>query len=218
VITLALDASTYVGSVCVVAGRDVLSARTVPMRDARSERLMPAVAEALGEAGMSADQMDRVVCGEGPGSFTSLRIAASIAKGLAAATGRPLYAVSSLALMVAAVRPPLAAGDYLAVLDALRGEAYAARCLIDERGEVAEVSAVALVGRDDLAAVAGGRPIVGDERGAAAVPDARGVLRTLALLDRSGPVDLRHWEPRYGRVAEAQRRWEATHGRSLADA
>ena len=163
--------------------------------------------------------MDRIVCGEGPGSFTSLRIAASIAKGLAAAADRPLYAVSSLALMVAAVSPPLAAGEYVAVLDALRGEAYAARCLVHEGGEVTEVSDLALVARDDIAALAAaGRPVVGDGLGLAATPHARGVLRVSAILDRGGPVDLRQWEPRYGRVAEAQRRWEAAHGRSLADA
>jgi tRNA threonylcarbamoyladenosine biosynthesis protein TsaB len=218
VITLALDASTYAGSVCVAAGHDVLGARTVAMRDARSERLMPAVAEALAEAGVLVEQVDRVVCGEGPGSFTSLRIAASIAKGLAVAIGRPLYAVSSLALMVGAAKPALASGEYLAVLDALRGEAYAARCLVDERGEVAEVGDIALVARGDIAALARGRLIVGDERGVEAMPDARGVLRTSALLERTGPVDLRRWEPQYGRVAEAQRRWEAAHGRSLADA
>jgi tRNA threonylcarbamoyladenosine biosynthesis protein TsaB len=32
---------------------------------------------------------------------------------------------------------------------------------------------------------------------------------------RSGPVDLAGWEPDYGRLAEAQVRWEAVHGRPL---
>jgi tRNA A37 threonylcarbamoyladenosine modification protein TsaB len=50
VITLALDASTYAGSVCIVAGREVVAAREVQMRDSRSERLMPAVVAVLAEA------------------------------------------------------------------------------------------------------------------------------------------------------------------------
>jgi tRNA threonylcarbamoyladenosine biosynthesis protein TsaB len=111
VITLALDASTYVGSVCIARGGDVWLARTVAMRDPRSERLMPAVAAALGDAAIGLADVDRIVCGEGPGSFTSLRIAASIAKGLAVAADRPRYAVSSLALMVAAVERPLGPGE-----------------------------------------------------------------------------------------------------------
>jgi tRNA threonylcarbamoyladenosine biosynthesis protein TsaB len=219
VITLALDASTYVGSVCLARGRDVLLARTAPMRGARSERLMPEVAAALGDAGLTLAGVDRIVCGEGPGSFTSLRIAASIGKGLAVAAGRPLYAVSSLALMVAAVDPPLGPGEYVAVLDALRGEAYAARCLVREAGQVADVGDVGLLAREDVAALAReGRAVVGDERGIDGAPDARGVVGVAALLDRDGPVDLAAWEPRYGRMAEAQRRWEAAHGRSLFDA
>ena len=43
---------------------------------------------------------NRIVCGAGPGSFTSLRIAGSIAKGIAGGANRPLYAVPSMALMV----------------------------------------------------------------------------------------------------------------------
>ena len=218
-ITLALDASTYVGSVCVTRGDEVLASHTVAMRDARSERLMPAVADVLARAALAVGAIDRIVCGEGPGSFTSLRIAASIAKGIAVAADRPLYALSSLALMVAAVDPPLAPGHYAAVLDALRGEYYVAECLVGDGGRVTDVGEVALVGREEVAALAGrGRRLVGDERGSVGAPSARGVLRCETLLARDGPVDLRAWEPRYGRVAEAQRRWEATHGRSLSDA
>jgi tRNA threonylcarbamoyladenosine biosynthesis protein TsaB len=35
------------------------------------------------------------------------------------------------------------------------------------------------------------------------------------MLDRDGPVDLASWEPDYGRLAEAQVRWERAHGRPL---
>jgi tRNA threonylcarbamoyladenosine biosynthesis protein TsaB len=37
----------------------------------------------------------------------------------------------------------------------------------------------------------------------------------LESLLASGPVDLASWEPSYGRLAEAQVRWEAAHGRPL---
>jgi hypothetical protein len=40
----------------------------------------------------------------------------------------------------------------------------------------------------------------------------------MSLLERDGPVDLASWEPDYGRVAEAQRRWEAAHGRAMPHA
>jgi tRNA threonylcarbamoyladenosine biosynthesis protein TsaB len=218
-IVLAVDASTYAGSVCVLQGREILSHRRVVMRDVRSERLMPAVAEALAEAGLSVGRVDRLACGAGPGSFTSLRIAAAIAKGLAAAMGRPLYPVSSLALMAGAAEPPLGPGEYVLVLDALRGEAYAATCVVDEHGDVTDLGAVRLVSEADLATLGrGARGLVGEGRDVKSAPDARGIVRTTALLERDGPADLRRWEPEYGRVAEAQRRWEAAHGRALSNA
>ena len=215
-ITLAVDASTYAGSVCVARGRDVVASRAVAMRDPHHERLMPAVAEALGGTGLDLRQVDRVVCGAGPGSFTSLRIAAAITKGLAMTIGRPLYAVSSLALMIGALDPPPAPGEYVAVLDALRGEAYAATCVVDDAGDVADVGPVRVVREDDVDALEqSGRVVVGDGRRLGGAPNARGVVRVAGLLERQGPADLAQWEPDYGRVAEAQRRWEAAHGRAL---
>src|SRR5437764_15183626 len=121
-ITLALDASTYAGDVAVLDGSRVLAEATVAMKGAEHERLMPAVADALRTSAVDVDAVQRVVCGAGPGSFTSLRIAGAIAKGIAAGTGAPLFAVPSMALIVAGAR--LAPGRYLTVIDALRGEAY----------------------------------------------------------------------------------------------
>src|SRR5436853_2860848 len=100
-ITLALDASTYRGSVAVLEEDRVLVQATTEMRSRDAERLMPAVDWALREVGLVIDRIERIVCGGGPGSFTSLRISASIAKGLAEGRGIPLFAVSSLALLVA---------------------------------------------------------------------------------------------------------------------
>ena len=213
---LTLDASTYAGSVCVSRGGTVLAEATTPMRGEHEERLMPAVADALARAGVSIEAVDAIVCGAGPGSFTSLRIAASIAKGIAFARERPLFAVSSLALLVAATDATRAAGEYLAVLDALRGEVYAAACTVDESGELAQVGAVELMPIERLAVMEErDRLVVGAGHAIDAVPHARGVVRLASLLARSTPVPLDGWEPSYGRLAEAQVQWEAAHGRPL---
>ena len=98
-ITLAIEASTYTGSVAVIRDGVVLTESATAMRGEREERLMPAVADALTSAGLAPNAIDRVVCGAGPGSFTSLRIASAIAKGLALAAGVPLHPVSSLLLV-----------------------------------------------------------------------------------------------------------------------
>src|SRR5207249_4063840 len=83
VITLALDAATYRGTVAVLDDERVIVERSAPMRDRDAEQLMPAVDLALRDAGVDLRSLQRIVCGAGPGSFTSLRIAASLAKGLA---------------------------------------------------------------------------------------------------------------------------------------
>ena len=81
---------------------------------------MPMLADCLASAGVGVTEVSRIVCGSGPGSFTSLRVAASIAKGIAAGVGCPLFSVSSLLLIPAAAE--LAAGRYISALPAMRGE------------------------------------------------------------------------------------------------
>lgn len=215
-IGLVLDASTYVGTVAVLRDGAVVASAEAAMRGEREERLMPAVAATLAAAGVSPASVERIVCGSGPGSFTSLRIAASIAKGMAYAHDASLCAVSSLTLMVAALEPLPAEGHYLAVLDALRGEAYVQLVAVGAAG-VSAVGEPRIVALGDVDAVAGeaGATTVGAGRSIEAAPHARGAARLLPPLDGLPPVDLATWEPAYGRLAEAQVRWEAAHGRPL---
>ena len=210
-LTLAIDASTYAGSVCVLRGDRVLSESTTAMRGIDEERLLPAIDETLRSAGATVTEVQRVVCGAGPGSFTSLRISASIAKGVAQGRSVPLFAVSSLALIVAGSVAPPTAGEYLAALDALRGESYVSRCVVDDRGLVVQVGETKLVPTDELHAAT--MRVVGPAWPGEAAPHARGVARLGVSL--GAPVDLASWEPSYGRLAEAQVKWEAAHGRPL---
>ncbi len=212
---LALDASTYTASVALVQDDAILRERTVPMRDPRHERLMPAVAETLGAGGIS--EIEGIICGAGPGSFTSLRIAGSIAKGLAAASGKPLFAVSSLALLIAGREPGTPPGRWLALLDAMRGESFAQLFEVAALGDVSTVSEVRVVRDEEIAALARTMHArtAGHGRELEAAPHARGVVRLRAHPALRSPVDLASWEPEYGRLAEAQVRWESAHGRSL---
>ena len=218
VITLVLEASTYAGSAAVIDGPRVVAERAVAMRGREHEALMPAVAAVLEEANVSPGAIERVVCGAGPGSFTSLRIAGAIAKGLALAAVCPLVPVSSLALVVAS-REPFAPGRYLAAIDALLGEHYVALFEVGASGDlralgpelrVPSAEVLARAAEHDAVAVGPGR-----EGTAHVDPRAAAAVRLGALLDATPPADLAEWEPAYGRLAEAQVKWEAVHGRSL---
>lgn len=223
--TLALEGATYEGSVALVRDSEVVAERTLRAEDGgspragRGERLMPAVAECLEEAGAGRSEIARIVCGSGPGSFTSLRVAASVAKGLAVGYGVGLHSVSSLVLTVSGARPSPPMGEYLSVLDAMRGEFHAARIVLGPGGIAIQAGPAALISVGELADLAEREPalrIIGPGQRIDAHPHARGVAPMLAAIIEAGPVDLASWEPDYGRLAEAQVRWEAAHGRPLA--
>jgi tRNA threonylcarbamoyladenosine biosynthesis protein TsaB len=224
--TLALEAATYRGSVALLRGPEVVCERTLSAEDGgkpragRGEHLMPAIADCLNEAGVSGrEDVGRIVCGAGPGSFTSLRIAGSVAKGLAEGYGAELFAVSSLALSVSGAKPPLPSGEYLSVLDAMRDEFYAARIVLSPDSPGIQIGAATLMPPEvleELRAREHGVRVVGPGQDIEAYPHARGVARLFAAIVEAGSVDLASWEPNYGRLAEAQVRWEAAHGRRLA--
>jgi tRNA threonylcarbamoyladenosine biosynthesis protein TsaB len=224
--TIALDGSTYQGSVALIRDSKVVAERTLSgeevgsgKREAgRGDALMPAIAECLKETGIKREEIARIVCGAGPGSFTSLRVAGSVAKGLAVGYGVDLFAVSSLVLTVAGARPTLPAGEYLSVLDAMRGEYFVARVALLSDQTVIQPEPTKLVGAAQLVELAEREPLVrtiGPGQLLDFRPHARGVAPLLKSLIAQGPVDLASWEPNYGRLAEAQVRWEAEHGRPL---
>ena len=216
-ITLALDASTYVGDVAVLRDSEILATESVAMKGAEHERLMPAVVGVLRAANVEVDVIERVACGAGPGSFTSLRIAGAICKGIACGVGVPLFAVPSGALIVAGAE--LAVGRYLSVVDALRGEAYVALYEVDLDRRIHELEPARIVSVADVEVLAADleAQTIGPSRDLCRIV-ANPRASAVAVLDdyiTGGPVDLASWEPAYGRLAEAQVKWEAAHGRPL---
>ena len=188
------------------------------MKGAEHERLMPAIASALTHACVDIDAVRRVVCGAGPGSFTSLRIAGAIAKGIASGVGVPLFALPSMALIAGGA--DVRRGRYLTVVDALRGEAYVALFEIEDANTLVEIAPARLVPSVEVDAIAAehGALTISPSREFGTIvshPRARAVARLESWISARGPVNLSTWEPAYGRLAEAQVRWETTHGRPL---
>lgn len=217
-ITLVLESSTYSGSVALLNGATLLGERRVAMRGRDHETLMPAVAALLAEHGVAPGGVGRVVCGAGPGAFTSLRISGAIAKGIAMAAGAPLVPVSSLALVVAS-HEPYTPGRYLAAVNAMRGEYYVQLFEIDAGGELRTLSSMTIVSATDVERVAAeqrAQAIGPDSADARVSPLAAAAARIMAVIEATPAADLAAWEPAYGRVAEAQAKWEAAHGAPLA--
>lgn len=218
-ITLVVEASTYAGSTALLEGSRLLGERSVAMRGKEFEALMQAVGDLLSDCAVAPGQIARVVCGGGPGSFTSLRIAGSIAKGIAMAVGAELVPISSLALLVASLGPH-EAGHFLACADAMRGESYVQTFELGADGRLSATSEQFVVPTssvEEVAATRGARAVGASRSGAdCVVPHARSAVRITNMIDMTPPADLASWEPIYGRLAEAQVKWEAVHGRPLA--
>jgi len=209
-IQLALDASAGPASVALFVDGRLVQARRID-RKGSAELLAPTIAEMLAAEQMHARELTDVIVGAGPGSFTGLRVAAALGKGLARGAGAVLHAVPSLPL-IAASGEARAPAQYLNVLDALRGEWFVQQSTLhpDGRwtvdGEVERLTIAAARERAlSCSASIVGPPICLEQQ-----PDARA-----ALLLGTHVVPLDSWEPDYGRLAEAQVQWEATHERAL---
>jgi tRNA threonylcarbamoyladenosine biosynthesis protein TsaB len=127
VIVVGLDTATAATVAGVLDGAGaVTEVRDDPepgARPAHAGRLLGAAEAALERAGVGWEQVERLAVGVGPGSFTGLRIGIATARALAQARGLPVVGVSSLEALA---RGAGETGVIVAVLDARRGEAFAA--------------------------------------------------------------------------------------------
>jgi tRNA threonylcarbamoyladenosine biosynthesis protein TsaB len=128
---LAIETATESCSVALVHGETVIArSELAPRRHA--ERVLPMADDLLAEAGIGKHALDAIAVGRGPGAFTGVRLAVSLAQGMAMALDRPVVTVSSLAAL--ALEAPEDNAAILAVIDARMGEIYAACYRRDDGG------------------------------------------------------------------------------------
>jgi len=174
---LALDTSTSTASVAVFDGQRVVSETTWLAGREHSTRLLVEVEAGLERIGRAAPDVTGLVVARGPGSFTGVRVALSVAKGMAAGLGIPLWGVSSLDVLA------LAAGSVdlpvRAVLEAGRGR-YASG--LYERGVAVEPPLLATL--DALIQLIRDETLVIGELG----PDARQRLQAQSEVRLADPA------------------------------
>jgi tRNA threonylcarbamoyladenosine biosynthesis protein TsaB len=217
---LAFDTATEHLSIAVAAHGRVLTHESAGGAQA-SATLIPAILALLAKAGVTLRELDAIAFGRGPGAFTGLRTACSVAQGLAYGANKPVLAIDTLLAVAEEARAGRDALHAWVAMDARMDEVYAAQYAFAE-GAWSVIDAPMLTTPDALnerwqarppqlvagsaLAAFGARLLVGD---AALAPDA--LPRAAAMLPlaralwaRGGAVDAAHALPLYLRDKVAQ--------------
>ncbi|PKI14256.1 tRNA (adenosine(37)-N6)-threonylcarbamoyltransferase complex dimerization subunit type 1 TsaB [Colwellia sp. 12G3] len=128
---LALDASTEACSVALqVNGKTFSRYELCPQ--SHSLHLLPMIDAVLQEAGIKLAELDGLVFGQGPGSFTGVRIGVGVAQGLAFSANLPVVGVSSLQAMAQLAYIKHGQKQVVAAIDARMSEVYNGCFVLDE--------------------------------------------------------------------------------------
>lgn len=224
-LTLALDTSTRRGSVALGHTGDryleLLGEATLEVSATHSETVLPAIDRLVRSTEHGPADIEAVVVGAGPGSFTGVRIGAALARGICFPARAELFAYSSLAAIAAGADT---AGRVCALLDARRDQVYAGGYTVgpggldehfgpragplDELLDELDLSAWTFAGvlsreQRETIATAGGT-LLPPERGR---PSGAGLLRLVQWARAAGQVaEPARWEPEYVRSSSADRR------------
>lgn len=143
---LAIDTATSCSTVALTTGNrkegQVLASLSLSSNITHSRRLLSSIERLLEESSIAREDLAGYAVGLGPGSFTGLRIGMATVKGLAAASGLPLYGISTLDAIAANC---LASCLICAVLDARKKEVYAAFYRLNDKGLTERVTDIIAV-------------------------------------------------------------------------
>lgn len=181
-----------------------------------SAALIPLLQQLLARAGLGLRTLDAIVFGRGPGSFTGLRTACSVAQGLGFGARVPVLGVETLLAVAEDARARCGADRVVAVLDARMGEVYAARYVHD--GGVWQREGDIVLARPEAVDVPPGWTLAGNilTPRVDAVPSASALLRLAPRLIAAGEAHgADHALPVYIRDKVAQTTEERAQARQL---
>lgn len=120
---LVFDASSSWCSASLSIDGSIISAAEEQPRK-HAQLIMPMIEDICQQSGIKPSQLDGIAFGKGPGSFTGLRIAISVAQGLSIATGAKLYGISSLEALAWQAMKSHDADHVLSIMNAHMGEVF----------------------------------------------------------------------------------------------
>ncbi len=152
---LAIETSSAACSAALSIDGEIVERHALAPRQ-HASLLLPMIESLLVEAGLKVTALDACAFGRGPGSFTGVRIAASVIQGIAFAADLPVVAVSTLAALAAGGARESRQENILAALDARKDEVYFAAyrftangCPVLAAEEVVCAPAAVMIPEDD---------------------------------------------------------------------
>lgn len=120
--TLIVDSSTKVLYEALLKNDEVICERYVDGQNDHAKNIVKIVEDMYCAAGITARDVTKVVCGIGPGSYTGVRMAVTLAKMMGVFMKCDVYKISTLQLMASGTK-----GKALCAIDARRGNSFSAR-------------------------------------------------------------------------------------------
>lgn len=128
---LFLNTSNKYLYLCLMEDDNIVNELLMEGNNNHSEKLIDVLEEFLNNNQIAVDDLDELYVGRGPGSYTGVRIACTVAKVLAYAKGIKLFSFSSLDLILSnELKNP---GTYQVVMDARRGNSFAKVVKVNEQ-------------------------------------------------------------------------------------
>lgn len=223
---LAFDSSSKALSVALLENQELLAEVNLNIKKNHSISLMPAIDFLMEQVGFEPTDLDRIAVAAGPGSYTGLRLAATVAKTLAYSLGKELVAFSSLLAIAARVQTD---EIVIPILDARRGNAYAGaylknenliadqHCSFEEFLKSEQVQAL----KDKALVFTGETANFTEIIENAALKNYRIITDSLEILpsayelgklaEKAEPVNIHAFAPNYLKKVEAEEKWLETH-------
>lgn len=205
-ISLLIDTSNQALSVALNRDGKLVAEINTNFKKTHSETLLENINKLLNIGDIKKQDIDRVIVARGPGSYTGIRIAATVAKMLAKGLNIPLYSVSSLFVLAASERIE---GPVTALIDARRESVFTATYDFknSEVKIVNEPKYKTFI--DDKAST---YFLNGDEKRSIHISEFVDVGPRIACVEQYNNMlreeDVDAFTPDYLRISEAERNWQ----------
>lgn len=183
---LALDTSSKAGSIAVFDDSKLIQSCVIgdqsTQQRASAANFPIDIQRILGEVNRKIDDIEMIAVAVGPGSFTGLRVGVVAAKTLAYSLGSKIVGVNSLSAISASAIEEASVSSVCAVMDAQRGQLFAARFESNELWAPRMIGEVEIIDREHLIEFANGVPVAGP-----------GLEKLSTELTEVNALDRRYW-------------------------